>query len=143
MAVLKIHCLGGLSFSIDNMALESLKSRKGQALLCYLAVNRKPYTRSALAGLLWPEMPEEHARTNLRKTLQRMHVLLAPGGRFRRKAAANLPGFDLRQDRERVKSFVIVSDPIHHFAPASAELPRGHVKACLLRHVLPFFMELL
>jgi len=56
--------------------LETLKSHKGQALLCYLAVNWKPFSRSALAGLLWPQMPETAARANLRKTLQRIKPCL-------------------------------------------------------------------
>jgi DNA-binding SARP family transcriptional activator len=45
---------------------------KGQALLAYLAVTRQPHSCSALAGLLWSEMPESDARANLRVTLSQL-----------------------------------------------------------------------
>ena len=78
MAALKITCLGGLTISQDGLALVEIKSRKGQALFCYLAVTSKPYSRSTLVGLLWPEMPEAKARTNLRKVLSRIKPWLGP-----------------------------------------------------------------
>jgi DNA-binding SARP family transcriptional activator len=45
---------------------------KALALLCYLAVNRQPFSRETLAGLLWGEMPDDSARMNLRRTLSRL-----------------------------------------------------------------------
>jgi predicted ATPase/DNA-binding SARP family transcriptional activator len=75
VASLKLYCLGGINFVQDDLPLTNLKSRKGQALVCYLAVTGKRYTRSALAGLLWADMPEHNALTNLRKTLQRIKPL--------------------------------------------------------------------
>jgi DNA-binding SARP family transcriptional activator len=54
-----------LSFSKDVWwhGFESIKVR---ALLAYLAVEAKwPHRRKALAGLLWPDLPDETARTNL------------------------------------------------------------------------------
>ena len=74
MATLKMNCLGGLTFIWQGQRLQSLKSRKGMALLCYMAVTRKTHTRSTLAGLLWTDMPESHARMNLRKTLSRIKL---------------------------------------------------------------------
>jgi len=50
----------------------ALTSVKGQALLAYLVVTRQAHSRSALAGLLWSDMPEEDARTNLRVTLSQL-----------------------------------------------------------------------
>lgn len=73
---LKLYCLGGLTFVQDSLILDDLKLRKGQALLCYLAVNRKIHHRSTLAGLLWPDMPEANALMNLRKTLNRLKPFL-------------------------------------------------------------------
>ena len=72
MAALEIHCLGGISLVQDGLLLDDLKMRKGLALLCFLAVNKKNYSRSTLAGLLWADMPESNARMNLRKTLNRL-----------------------------------------------------------------------
>lgn len=41
-------------------------------VLTYLAVHRSPVSRSALAGLLWPDVTEQRARGNLRSALWRL-----------------------------------------------------------------------
>ncbi len=46
--------------------VRGLTSGKAQALLCYLAVSKRPFSRQVLAGLLWGEIPEADARRNLR-----------------------------------------------------------------------------
>ncbi|MBV7339655.1 SARP family transcriptional regulator, partial [Chloroflexi bacterium TSY] len=50
-----------------------IKSRKGLALLAYLAVTRQPQSRDTLAGLLWPEYDQTRARANLRRTLYNLN----------------------------------------------------------------------
>lgn len=46
----------------------SIASRKHQALIAMLAIsNGKPISRSKLAGMLWAERTEEHARNSLRQ----------------------------------------------------------------------------
>lgn len=69
---LGISALGILQISRDGQSLVEQLPIKGQALLLYLATNRQPYSRPALAGLLWGDMPEETARANLRLTLSRL-----------------------------------------------------------------------
>ncbi len=50
---------------------------KARALLAYLALTPdSPLRREALAGLFWPEQPEELARQNLRQTLSRLRKSL-------------------------------------------------------------------
>ncbi|MCB0156066.1 MAG: AAA family ATPase, partial [Anaerolineae bacterium] len=49
-----------------------LISSKGQALLVYLAMAGRAYSRSALAGLLWGDLPEQRARGNLRTVLNKL-----------------------------------------------------------------------
>lgn len=51
--------------------LEPLASRKGLALLAYLAAHVAPQTRATLATLLWPEHDQAGAHANLRRTLYR------------------------------------------------------------------------
>ncbi|MCP4289575.1 MAG: protein kinase [Gammaproteobacteria bacterium] len=46
-----------------------LKSRKGLALLAYLAVEGSGQSRDGLAALLWPEYDQSRARANQRRTL--------------------------------------------------------------------------
>ena len=57
-------------------------SDKARALLAYLVLEPHEHTRPALAALLWPEIGDQYARTNLRNTLYRLrHALdaVAPG----------------------------------------------------------------
>jgi predicted ATPase/DNA-binding SARP family transcriptional activator len=78
MTLLGLKFLGELSIQQESTPLAALKSQKGQALLCYLALTGKAYARSMLAGLFWPEMPEADALMNLRKVLNRLNPHLAP-----------------------------------------------------------------
>jgi len=71
IANLELRFLGGLHILLDDVPLTPTMSSKGKALLCYLAVTGKEHSRSALAGLLWTDIPETNARANLRKTLSR------------------------------------------------------------------------
>ncbi|MCC6168632.1 MAG: hypothetical protein IT329_15530 [Caldilineaceae bacterium] len=69
---LELYLLGKPEIRRGGQAITDLVSPKGQALLYYLALHPRPASRSELAGLLWGEMPEETARTNLRLTLSRL-----------------------------------------------------------------------
>ncbi|MCL4264350.1 MAG: tetratricopeptide repeat protein [Anaerolineae bacterium] len=62
--------------SLTQSLTADLVSAKGQALLIYLAVTGRPHSRTALAGLLWGDMPEETARANLRLTLSKLRKFL-------------------------------------------------------------------
>jgi len=73
---LRLSLLGRPYFERNGQPLSGLTSIKGQALLAYLAAIRQPRSRSALAGLLWAEMPEEVARTNLRVTLSQLRKVV-------------------------------------------------------------------
>ncbi len=75
MANLELKLLGGFSLRQNGLPVPELKTQKGQALLCYLAVSGKPASRAALAGLFWPDMPEADAHMNLRKVLVRLKPL--------------------------------------------------------------------
>src|SRR5688572_157784 len=72
----ELAVLGKPQLKRDGRSLTNLLPVKGQALLIYLSVTRQPASRSALAGLLWGDMPEEVARSNLRLTLSRLRDLV-------------------------------------------------------------------
>ena len=60
-----------------------------QRLVACLSLCGRP-ARTAIAGQLWPEVPEENAHRSLRSALWRLHkVAPGPGGGLRRGA---LPG---------------------------------------------------
>ena len=70
---LQMAILGTPQIQSQNKQLTAeLVSAKGQALLIFLALNPGHHSRSALAGLLWGDLPEESARANLRLTLSRL-----------------------------------------------------------------------
>src|SRR6476469_9471834 len=66
---LHLALLGGLRITEGEAALPGLATHKGQALICYLALTRRPHTRDALASLLWSDDPQEEARASLRNVL--------------------------------------------------------------------------
>jgi WD40 repeat protein/serine/threonine protein kinase/DNA-binding SARP family transcriptional activator len=70
MAHLTIRLLGPFQVTLNEQPITGFESDKVRALLAYLAVEAgRPHRREALAGLLWPEMPERTARANLRYAL--------------------------------------------------------------------------
>ena len=77
-ATLHLALLGDLRVTLNESPVTGFVSGKVQALLCYLAVTRRPHQRSALAALFWGDQPEEAAATNLRQALANLRRLLEP-----------------------------------------------------------------
>ncbi len=77
MAHLALFLLGPFQATLDGAAVTTFESDKVRALLAYLAVERdRPQRRETLAGLLWPDMAERDARTNLRHVLANLRQAL-------------------------------------------------------------------
>ena len=57
------------SFQVQNQVLSHLITGRAAALLTYLLVTRQPHSRTQLADLLWADVPEQQAKTNLRYRL--------------------------------------------------------------------------
>ncbi len=77
MKDLRLRFLGGWQAWHDQNELP-LKGVKTRALLAYLAVEaRQAHLRDTLLGLLWPDMPQDRARNNLRVTLANLRRGLA------------------------------------------------------------------
>jgi DNA-binding SARP family transcriptional activator len=68
MAELSFSCFGRPRIRVQNRPFE-IKTRKGLALLAYLAVENGRSPRDVLATLLWPDYDQIRARTNLRRQL--------------------------------------------------------------------------
>jgi predicted ATPase/DNA-binding SARP family transcriptional activator len=73
---LRVRVLGGVELAVSGRPLVELASAKATALLVYLAVTGSGHSRSALAGLLWSDMPEPTARANLRLVLTKLRRVL-------------------------------------------------------------------
>jgi len=69
MASLHFDMFGGFALRNADGASVTVSSRKISALAAYLAVTAKPQSRDTLAGLLWGDSSDDHARTSLRQAL--------------------------------------------------------------------------
>src|SRR4030095_529945 len=70
MARIELTLLGRFQARLTPGPLLNVHTRKAQALLAYLALPPGlPHPRDKLAALLWGDMREGQARTNLRQTL--------------------------------------------------------------------------
>ncbi len=74
--MLSLRLLGPPQIRLNDRLLDALSSAKSQALLFYLALNRGPQSRLALAGLLWPDKSDAEARVNLRQALYQLRQAL-------------------------------------------------------------------
>ncbi len=102
---LRLHLYGAAGWRQGDQALRTLE-RKHAALLAWLWLEG-PTPRARLAGLLWPDVPEDRARANLRQRLLKLRqeagalvhdqdglLALAPGVTV---APAVSPGAELLQ----------------------------------------------
>lgn len=67
--MLTISLLGTPAFALDHQSISPLVTGRAAALLIYLALTRQPQPRARLADLLWKNLPEVQAKTNLRYRL--------------------------------------------------------------------------
>ncbi len=91
---LEIVTLGGLQIRRAGERLTGFRSRKERALLVYLAVEPRPHSRAALAGLLWSDMPQARALGNLRRVLSNLRRLVGDHLRITPRTAAVNPHSD-------------------------------------------------
>jgi len=77
MAELQLHFLGPWRVVHAHEGEIEFRGRLPLALLAYLAVESdQAHSRESLVGLLWPELPENDARNNLRVTWSRLRKTL-------------------------------------------------------------------
>ena len=89
---LRVRALGRVELAMDGRPLVELASAKATALLVYLAMTRTAQARTALAGLLWSDLPEATARANLRLALTKLRRALPGLLDADRQAVALAPG---------------------------------------------------
>jgi DNA-binding SARP family transcriptional activator len=78
VARLSIRLLGPFLAERDGEPLRGFRSAKVRALLAYLCVeSHRPWSRATLASLLWPDLPEESAQSDLRNALSNLRLVLA------------------------------------------------------------------
>lgn len=73
MAKLSVSLLGGFSVTLDGRPVTNFESNKVRALLAYLVTEAdRAHSRDKLAALLWPDMSDQAARSNLRYALSNL-----------------------------------------------------------------------
>ncbi|MBN1311519.1 MAG: tetratricopeptide repeat protein [Anaerolineae bacterium] len=92
--MLELTVLGPPHAALDEEPVTDFISSKALILFCYLALEgNRSHARETLAGLLWGEMPEERARSNLRQALHNIQKLFPGYFTVTRQTAA----FDISQ----------------------------------------------
>src|SRR4051794_20182935 len=77
MGRLSLSLLGPLRITLDGRPASGFVYNKARALLVYLAVEAdRSHQRDTLVGLLWPELPDTAARTNLRQSLANLREVI-------------------------------------------------------------------
>ena len=77
MAKLSVRLIGPFQAVLDGVILTDFRSNKVSGMLAYLAIeSQRPWTRSYLADLFWPNFPEDNAQSNLSNALWNLRTLL-------------------------------------------------------------------
>jgi len=77
MTHLFVRTLGRFQVLLDGEPVSGFDSDKVRALLAYLVLEvDRPHRREKLAGLLWPDYPEQSARTSLRSALANLRKVI-------------------------------------------------------------------
>ncbi|MCG3206959.1 MAG: hypothetical protein FOGNACKC_00559 [Anaerolineae bacterium] len=101
MPHLSLALLGGFEVTIDGEPITAFDTNKVRGLLAFLAVeSARPYRRTELAAMLWPDLPEKKAAHNFSQTLLRL-----------RRA--------LRDDQSAPQPFLLISSQEVQFNPRS------------------------
>jgi predicted ATPase/DNA-binding SARP family transcriptional activator len=125
---LRVRVLGATELAVDGRPLAGLASAKATALLVHLAVNGTAPSRSALAGLLWSDLPEETARANLRLALTKLRRVLPEQLLVTRQSVALDPARPVWVDAVEVARLV-AARPEGEELLAGARLCRGEFLA--------------
>lgn len=77
MAHISLALMGPFEAVLDGEPITWFQTEKARALLAYLAVeSASPHGRHALAGLLWPDFPDDHALHSLSQALCNLRSLV-------------------------------------------------------------------
>jgi DNA-binding SARP family transcriptional activator len=76
--MLRVRLIGGIALELDGRELEPPRSRRGRALLAWLALHPGEHARSSVAARFWPDVLDESARASLRAALTELRAALGP-----------------------------------------------------------------
>src|SRR5919206_3388924 len=74
--MLRVRLAGGLALEVEGAEIAPPRSRRGRALLAWLALRPGMHARGELAGRFWPDVLDESARASLRAALTELRGAL-------------------------------------------------------------------
>lgn len=80
--MLRLRIVGRLEAEVDGAVVVMPPSERACALIGWLALHRGLHPRGEVASLLWPDVPAERARANLRTALWAVHRSWGPAGGY-------------------------------------------------------------
>ncbi|HEY0646357.1 BTAD domain-containing putative transcriptional regulator [Phenylobacterium sp.] len=99
----RVKVLGGFRVTAPDGSDATPRARKTRALLAFLLVTRKPWTRERLAALCWADRADEQAKASLRQALYELRDLASGPHPLlivkRDEVEAASDGFELDVDR--------------------------------------------
>lgn len=82
-STLRIQFLGKFNLAYDDIPLTGINTPRLQSLFAYLVLHRDaPQPRRQIAFCLWPDLPEDRARANLRKLFYQLQRALPDAAHF-------------------------------------------------------------
>src|SRR4051794_33903506 len=76
--MLRVRLAGSLRLESGGRGVPPPRSRRGRALLAYLAAHPGAHSRGALSARFWPDVLDESARASLRAALTELRQALGP-----------------------------------------------------------------
>jgi DNA-binding SARP family transcriptional activator/tetratricopeptide (TPR) repeat protein len=106
---LRIRVLGPLDIAVDGAPLV-VDTRKAQAILALLVIDRRPFARDELAALLWPDADDMSAHGALRRTLSVLRAALGNRWLVVDRTSVRLDDAGLQVDLRAVERAAASSD---------------------------------
>lgn len=141
---ISIALLGPVVIERGGLTVPGLGDRE-RAVLTALVLTERPFARGTLSALLWPDVPEAHARLSLRVALARLRPALPTRIRADRASVSFVPAegddVDVHAVRPILESVASQGDGLPDPAAVAAALARvrGPVAADLDRAGSPDF----
>ena len=123
--MLEVRVIGELDIRLNGLGGELPPSRRARALLGWLALHPGRHSRSRLAGLFWPDVPETSARASLRSAVWALRSALGPdfgGYLVTDRDTVTLAGGDLWVDLREVRRLIGLGQPAAALALCHADL---------------------
>lgn len=80
--MLRLRIVGRLDAEVDGAVVVMPPSERARALIGWLALHPGRHPRGEVAGALWPDVPGDRARANLRTAVWAVHRAWGPAGRY-------------------------------------------------------------